>query len=143
MRPDGDCSAFGVGGLHTKKHEPRTPDRTRFGAGRDANAFVEDLRVEPETLALDRLDVMKAPDEHHIVSAARQLETVVAANYARTHRIGRPAPGVLSISLSMALGARSQCDTASPQALLVGDQRSAAWAKWKSAGPRFEPWCAR
>ena len=85
MRLDGSCTAFGVGGLHAKEHELRALHGAPFGAGTDANAFVEGLRFEPEPLALDRLDVLKAPDEHHIVSGARQLEAVVAAHRTRTH----------------------------------------------------------
>jgi hypothetical protein len=47
--------------------------------------FVEGLRFEPEPLTLDRLDELRAPDQHHIVSDARQLEAVVTAHGTRTH----------------------------------------------------------
>jgi len=61
-----DCfhsrAAFGVGGLHAKEHELRALHRAPFGAGRDANVFVEGLRFEPEPLTLDRLDELRAPD---------------------------------------------------------------------------------
>ena len=47
-----------TGGLsHAKEHELRVLHRVRFGAGRDANVFVECLRFEPEPVTLDRLDV--------------------------------------------------------------------------------------
>ena len=62
MRLDGSRTAFGVGGLHAKEHELRALHRAPFGAGRDANVFVEGLRFEPEPLTLDRLDVLRAPD---------------------------------------------------------------------------------
>jgi hypothetical protein len=73
-------TAFGVGGLHAKEHQLRALHRAPFGAGRDANVFVEGLRFKPEPPTLDRLDVLRAPNWHHIVSGARQLEAVVAAN---------------------------------------------------------------
>jgi hypothetical protein len=62
MRLDGSCTAFGVDGLHAKEHDLRALHRAYFGAGRNANAFVEALRFEPEPLTLDRLDVLRAPD---------------------------------------------------------------------------------
>ena len=62
MRLDGSRAAFGVGGLHAKEHELRALHRAPFGAGRDANVFVEGLRFEPEPLTLDRLDELRAPD---------------------------------------------------------------------------------
>src|ERR1700676_922676 len=76
MRLDGSRTAFGVGGLHAKEHEPRALHRAPFGAGRDANAFVEGLRFEPEPLTLDRLDMLRAPDQHHIVCGASQHAAV-------------------------------------------------------------------
>jgi hypothetical protein len=62
MRLDSGRSAFGVGGLHAKEHELRALHRTSFGAGRNANVFVESLSFEPESLTLDRFDVLRAPD---------------------------------------------------------------------------------
>jgi len=62
LRLDGSRTAFGVGGLHAKEHELRALHRASFGAGRDANEFVEGLSFEPEPLTLDRLNVLRAPD---------------------------------------------------------------------------------
>src|SRR5450631_1632635 len=62
MRLNGSRAAFGVCGLHAKEHELRALHRAPFGAGRDANVFVEGLRFEPEPLTLDRLDELRAPD---------------------------------------------------------------------------------
>jgi hypothetical protein len=85
MRFDGSRTAFGVGGLHAKEHELRAPHRAHFGAGRDANVSVEGLCFEPEPLTLDRLDVLRTPNQHHIVSRACEHAAVVAANCTRTH----------------------------------------------------------
>jgi hypothetical protein len=60
MRLDCSRAAFGVVGFHAKEHELRALHRARFGAGRDANAFVEGLCFEPEPVTLDRLDVLRA-----------------------------------------------------------------------------------
>src|SRR5258708_10838008 len=62
MRLDGTRTPFRVGGLHAKEHELRALHRAPFGAGRDANVFVEGLRFEPDALTLDRLDELRAPD---------------------------------------------------------------------------------
>src|ERR1700719_2017205 len=85
MRLDGSRTTFGVGGLHAKEHELRAPHYAHFSACRDANAFVEGFRFEPEPLTLARLDELRAPNQQHIVSGARQLEAVVAAHGTRTH----------------------------------------------------------
>jgi hypothetical protein len=62
MRLDGSRTAFGIGGLHAKEHELCALHCAHVGARRDANVLVEGLRFEPETLSLDRLDVLRAPD---------------------------------------------------------------------------------
>jgi hypothetical protein len=62
MRLDGSRTAFCVGGLHAKEHELRALHHAPFGAGRDANVFIECLRFEPEPLTQDRLDVLRAPN---------------------------------------------------------------------------------
>ena len=62
MRLDGSRTAFGVGGLHAKEHELRALHRAPFGAGGEANVFVEGLRFEPEPVTLDCLDVLRAPN---------------------------------------------------------------------------------
>jgi hypothetical protein len=36
-------------------------------------------------VTLDRLDMLRAPDEHHIMSGAPQHAAVVAAHRTRTH----------------------------------------------------------
>jgi hypothetical protein len=74
MRLDGSRTAFGIGGLHAKEHKLCALHRAGFGAGSDPNAFVDGLCFEPEPVTFDRLDALRAPDQHHIVSAARQLE---------------------------------------------------------------------
>src|SRR5713226_98204 len=58
MRLDGSRTAFGIGGLHAKEHELCALHDAYFGACRNANVLVEGLRFEPETLTLDRLDVL-------------------------------------------------------------------------------------
>src|ERR1700679_2241988 len=85
MRLYGNRNGLRVEVLLAKEHELCAPHRAPFAAGRDTNALVEGLCFEPKPLTLDRLDVLRAPNQGHIVSGAGEHAAVVAAHRARTH----------------------------------------------------------
>jgi len=67
-------TAFGVGGPSSKEDTELRALYTaaHFGAGRDANVFVEGLRFEPEPLTLDASTLWRRVQVAHIVSGACQ-----------------------------------------------------------------------
>ena len=77
--------AFGIARFHAEEHELRAFNRSGITTRLDAYVFIECPRVHVQPIANDRLDVLRACDECHVVPGTREHAAEVATDRTGTH----------------------------------------------------------
>ena len=80
-----------VEGFHAEQHDIGVPGRLHGGGRGDGDALLEVQALQPQPLALERLDVLRPADEGDRHAGPRKHAAEVTADGARTqHRDSRP-----------------------------------------------------